>query len=216
MRDSGIQSPSYGLLGYPVLMSADILLVKGEVVPVGKDNQANVEVTREIAERFNKLFGQTFPIPEFLIGHGQVLPGIDGNMKMGKSLGNSINLSDGSAELKRKVIRMYTDPKRIHPTDPGTVEGNPVFAYHEAFNANKAEVRELKERYQAGKVGDVEVKEKLFRALDTFLAPIREKRAKIRDQEVLEILVAGAKKVRPIAKETLEEARAGMKIPRVG
>jgi len=175
MRDSGIKAPSFGLLGYPVLMAADILLVKGEMVPVGRDNQANVEVTREIAERFNKLFGQTFPVPEFLIGHGKVLPGIDGNMKMGKSLGNAINLSDGPAEVRRKVMSMYTDPKRIHPTDPGTVEGNPVFVYHDAFNDDKLEVAALKERYRQGKVGDVEVKEKLFNALEIFLGPIRDK-----------------------------------------
>jgi tryptophanyl-tRNA synthetase len=212
MRDSGIESPSFGLLGYPVLMASDILTVRGEVVPVGKDNQANVEVAREIAQRFNGLFGPTLPIPEPLIG-GSVLPGIDGNLKMGKSIGNTINLSDGSAEVKRKVMSMYTDPKRIHPTDPGKVEGNPVFVYHGAFNHNQKEVEDLKDRYRKGKVGDVEVKEKLYLALEDFLAPVREKRSKISDKKVLEILKSGAEKVRPIAHETLMEVRAAMKLP---
>lgn len=212
MRDAGIESPSFGLLGYPVLMAADILLVKGDIVPVGKDNQANVEVAREVAQRFNTLFSKTFPIPQPLV-EGKVLPGTDGNEKMGKSLGNAIFLSDGSAEVKRKVMSMYTDPKRVRVTDPGTVEGNPVFIYHDAFNPNKDEVEDLKARYRAGKVGDIEVKEKLYLALEEFLKPIRERRAKIKDKDVEEILAAGAVKARAVAKETLAEARAAMKIP---
>jgi tryptophanyl-tRNA synthetase len=214
MKDSGIDSPSFGLLGYPVLMASDILLVKGDIVPVGRDNQANVEVARELAQRFNSLFGQTFPLPEPLV-EGKVLPGIDGNAKMGKSLGNAIYLSDNSTEVKRKVRSMYTDPKRVRATDPGTVEGNPVFIYHDGFNTDKAEVEDLKKRYREGKVGDVEVKEKLYLALEKFLEPIRAKRAKIKDSDVMEILFEGAKKVRPQARDTIEEARAAMKIPRL-
>jgi tryptophanyl-tRNA synthetase len=215
MKDAGIDAPSFGLLGYPVLMAADILLVKGEIVPVGRDNQANVEVAREVAQRFNTLFGKTFSVPEFLV-EGKVLPGIDGNAKMGKSLGNAIYLSDNPTEVKRKVMAMYTDPKRVRATDPGTVEGNPVFIYHEAFNTNLGEVEDLKKRYREGKVGDVEVKEKLYQALEEFLEPIREKRSKIKDNEVQAILSEGAKKVRPIARDTIEEVRAAMKIPRLG
>lgn len=215
MRDSGVESPSFGLLGYPVLMASDILLVKGDVVPVGKDNQANVEVAREVAQRFNTLFGKTLPLPEPLV-EGKVLPGTDGDDKMGKSLGNAIFLSDGTQELRRKVMSMYTDPERVHPTDPGKVEGNPVFAYHDAFNSNKSEVDDLKKRYREGKVGDVEVKEKLFLALEEFLAPIRERRVKIKDQEIEEVLATGAKRAREVAKETLAEVRAAMKIPSAG
>lgn len=216
MRDSGIESPSFGLLGYPVLMAADILVVKGDLVPVGRDNQANVEVAREIAQRFNSLFGKTFPVPEFMIGGGKVLPGTDGNEKMGKSLGNAIFLSDTSLEVKRKVMGMYTDPRRIRATDPGRVEGNPVFIYHEAFNNNPDEVEDLKERYRQGRVGDVEVKEKLYLALEAFLDPIRERRRKIKDREVEEILQEGAKKARPLARETIGEARAAMKLHPLG
>jgi tryptophanyl-tRNA synthetase len=210
-ESGGEESASYGLLGYPVLQSADILLTKSEVVPVGKDQASHVETTREIAARFNKLFGKTFPEPKALLG--KTIPGIDGAEKMGKSLGNALSLSDNSSEVRRKIMSMYTDPNRIRATDPGTVEGNPVFVYHEMFNSNKAEVEDLKDRYRAGKVGDVEVKEKLFLALDGFLIPIREKRSKIKDSDVLGILAEGARKVRLIARETVAEARAAMKIP---
>ena len=132
---------------------------------------------------------------------------------MSKSIGNAIFLSDGTAEVKRKVMSMYTDPKRIRATDPGRVEGNPVFAYHDAFNPNKKEVEDLKILYRAGKVGDVVVKEKLFRALEEFLAPIREHRAKIKDAEIEGILAAGAKRARSVAKETLADVRAALQTP---
>lgn len=215
MRDSGIESPSFGLLGYPVLMAADILVVRGNLVPVGKDNQANVEVARELSQRFNTLFGETLVVPEPLV-EGKVLPGTDGTLKMSKTLGNAIFLSDGTQEVRRKVMAMYTDPTRIRATDPGKVEGNPVFAYHDAFNKNKAEVEDLKERYRAGKVGDVEVKEKLFQALEEFLTPIRERRARIKDSEIEEILTSGAKRAREVTKETLSDVRAALKIPTLG
>lgn len=216
LEETGVDAPSYGLLGYPVLQAADILLVKGEVVPVGRDQQSHIEVTREIAVKFNRLFGKTFPEPKELIGRVGTLPGTDGGGKMGKSLGNAINLSDGSAEVRRKVMSMYTDPKRIRATDPGQVDGNPVFTYHDAFNKNISEVADLKKRYQAGKVGDIEVKERLYQVLEEFLAPIRERRSEITDDEIQAILSDGAKKVRPIARETLAEARAAMKIPSLG
>ncbi len=212
MRDSGIESPSFGLLGYPVLMASDILVVRGEVVPVGKDNQANVEVAREVAQRFNTLFGQTLPLPEPLV-FGKVLPGTDGNDKMGKSLGNAIFLSDTTAEVKRKVMSMYTDPSRVRATDPGKVEGNPVFAYHDAFNEDKAEVLDLKKRYMEGKVGDVLVKEKLLAAIEGFLKPVRSRRAEITDREIETILKHGAERAREVARETIRDVRAAMKIP---
>jgi tryptophanyl-tRNA synthetase len=133
---------------------------------------------------------------------------------MSKSLGNVIYLSDDPETVTQRVMKMYTDPKRIHPTDPGTVEGNPVFIYHEAFNANRAEVEELKERYRKGTVGDVEVKQRLARALNEFLEPIRERRAKYaaRPEIVDEILVEGSRKARAVAAETLERAREAMKM----
>ncbi|OFX33514.1 MAG: tryptophan--tRNA ligase, partial [Armatimonadetes bacterium RBG_16_67_12] len=178
MKDLHIQQPSAGLLNYPVLQAADILSVRGEIVPVGKDQASHLELTREIARRFNEAFAPVFPEPETLIGEVGTLPGTDGKAKMSKSVGNVIYLSDDAESVTQRVMRMYTDPKRIHPTDPGTVEGNPVFIYHDAFNANKAEVDELKARYRAGKVGDVEVKKRLAQALNAFLDPLRERRAR--------------------------------------
>lgn len=175
----------FGLVGYPVLQAADILMPRAHLVPVGKDNEAHVEITREIARRFNYLYGEVFPIPEAMIGDVPTLVGTDGQAKMSKSLGNAIFLSDDAKTVHKKVFGMYTDPKRISADIPGTVEGNPVFIYHDIFNPNRAEVEDLKERYRRGKVGDVEVKEKLAAALNAFLDPIRERRAKFEAQSGL-------------------------------
>ena len=164
-RDANIDSMPFGLLGYPVLQAVDILLPR-EVVPVGKDNQSHVELAREIARRFNNLYGEVFPEPEAIIGDVPTLVGTDGQTKMSKSLNNAIYLSDDEKTVNEKVMGMYTDPKRLRATDPGTVEGNPVFTYHDAFNPSKAEVDDLKERYRVGKVGDVEVKKKLAKAIN--------------------------------------------------
>ncbi|MDQ7842044.1 MAG: tryptophan--tRNA ligase [bacterium] len=214
MRDLHIKQPSAGLLGYPVLQAADILSVRGEIVPVGKDQASHLELTREIARRFNELFAPVFPEPETLIGEVGTLPGTDGKAKMSKSVGNAIYLADDADTVTQRVMRMYTDPNRIHPTDPGTVEGNPVFTYHDAFNADRAEVEDLKERYEAGRVGDVEVKKRLARALNTFLDPIRERRAGFaaRAGYVEEIITDGTRRAREIAGETLERAREAMKL----
>jgi tryptophanyl-tRNA synthetase len=214
MKDLHIQQPSAGLLNYPVLQAADILSVRGEIVPVGKDQASHLELTREIAHRFNELFAPVFPEPDTLIGEVGTLPGTDGKAKMSKSLGNVIFLSDDADSVTQRIMRMYTDPKRIHPTDPGTVEGNPVFTYHDAFNANTAEVAELKERYRAGKVGDVEVKRRLAVAVNAFLEPLRERRAKyaVRPEYIDEIIVEGSRRARAIAEETLDAARAAMKM----
>lgn len=176
-RAANIDSMPFGLLGYPVLQSVDILLPRAQVVPVGRDNQSHVELARELARRFNNLYGETFPEPEPIIGDVPLLVGTDGQGKMSKSLGNAIYLSDDADAVREKVRGMYTDPKRLRATDPGTVEGNPVFIYHDAFNPSRAEVDDLKERYRQGKVGDVEVKEKLAAAINSFLEPFREKRA---------------------------------------
>ncbi len=167
--------PSLGLLGYPVLQAADILVYKADTVPVGEDQLPHIELTREVARRFNQLYGETFPEPQGLLSTTPRLPGTD-NRTMHTSYGNAIFLRDTPEETTQKVMAMYTDPTRIHATDPGHVEGNPVFAYHDAFNQDKAEVAELKERYLAGTVGDVEVKRRLARALNETLAPIRQRR----------------------------------------
>ncbi|HTP27190.1 MAG TPA: tryptophan--tRNA ligase, partial [Anaeromyxobacteraceae bacterium] len=165
----------FGLLGYPVLQAADILLPRADLVPVGKDNVPHVELTREIARRFNGLYGDVFPEPEALVSDLPVLPGIYGQHKMSKSLDNAIFLSDDEKTVNERVRQMYTDPNRIRADIPGTVEGNPVFIYHELFNPDTAEVEDLKARYRAGKVGDVEVKRKLAAALNAFLEPMRQR-----------------------------------------
>jgi tryptophanyl-tRNA synthetase len=214
MKDLNIKQPSMGLLGYPILQAADILMVKANLVPVGKDQQSHVEVSREIARDFNNIFGEVFPIPEALIGEGGTLVGTDGQAKMSKSVGNCIYLSDSEETVIKKVKTMYTDPTRIRPTDPGHVEGNPVFIYHDAFNENKEEVADLKERYKVGQVGDVEVKEKLAKALNLFLEPIRAKRAEFegKDELIREIIETGSKKARVEAQKTLAEVLEAMGI----
>ncbi len=214
MRDLKLETASYGLLGYPVLQASDILVVKGELVPVGRDQASHIEVTREVARRFNDLFGPVFPEPEALIGDVPTLVGTDGKAKMSKSLGNAIMLSDDAKTVAKKVMGMYTDPTRIHATDPGHVAGNPVFVYHDAFNPDRDEVNDLKKRYRAGRVGDVEVKKKLAAALNQFLEPIRERRAQYESQPGLveEIVRSGSEKVREIARNTLGQAREAMGI----
>ena len=211
-QGAGIEEMPFGLLGYPVLQAADILMPRSHLVPVGKDNEAHVEVTREIARRFNFLYGETFPIPEVLVAEQGSLVGTDGQAKMSKSLGNAIYLSDDEKTVVKKVMSMYTDPKRISADIPGTVEGNPVFAYHDAFNPNRAEIDDLKARYRAGKVGDVEVKEKLAKALNAFLDPIRERRAKYESQSGLadEVVYDGTMKMREEGRATLNLATKAM------
>lgn len=202
----------FGLVGYPVLQAADILLPRSHVVPVGKDNLSHVEITREIARRFNHLYGDVFPEPEPLLASDTVLPGIDGQGKMSKSLGNAILLSDDPKTVDQLVMKMFTDPNRVRADIPGRVEGNPVFIYHDLFNPDEAEVADLKERYRSGTVGDVEVKKKLARALNAFLDPVRERRAEFAREEGLveEILHAGNEAMRGVAKETMEKVREAM------
>lgn len=209
-RDANIEMP-YGLLGYPVLQAADILHVKAHLVPVGKDNIAHIEITREIARRFNYLYGEVFPVPDGMVGEVPTLVGTDGQAKMSKSLNNAIFLSDTAKEVEKKVQSMYTDPNRIHAHIPGTVEGNPVFIYHDAFNPNKAEVEDLKTRYRAGTVGDVEVKEKLARAINHFLEPMRRRREQYDQPGIIEeIIYNGTMKVREETKQTLYEMKKAM------
>lgn len=209
-RDANIEMP-YGLLGYPVLQAADILHVKANLVPVGKDNVAHVEITREIARRFNHLYGEVFPVPDVMVGEVPTLIGTDGNAKMSKSLNNAIFLSDDSKTVQKKVHGMYTDPNRVSADVPGTVEGNPVFIYHDAFNPNTEEIADLKARYRAGTVGDVEVKEKLAVAINNFLDPMRERRAQYEETGLIdEIIVEGTEKVREMTRSTLFEMKKAM------
>ena len=218
MRDNRITQPSYGLLGYPVLQAADILCVKGNLVPVGRDQESHIELTREIARRFNELFGPVFPVPESLIPSDMLLPGTDGNRKAGKSLGNAIDLADDPETVRRKVMGMYTDPTRIRATDPGKVEGNPVFAYLDSFDPDKAGVEDLKERYRTGRVGDVEVKKRLVAVIEQFLGPIRERRARFeRDPKLVdEIIRSGSERARTEAERTLHDVRHAMKLDYFG
>ena len=199
---------------YPVMQVANILMPKAHLVPTGDDQDAHIEMTREVARRFNRLFGEVFPIPEGLHGRVKRLVGLDGKAKMSKGLGNSIELKDDAETVTKKVSRMFTDPTRIHATDPGHVEGNPVFMYHDAFNPDVDEVNDLKERYRAGTVGDVEVKQRLARALNEFLDPIRERRAEYeaKPQLVKEALAEGTARAKKVAEETMAEVRSALKL----
>jgi tryptophanyl-tRNA synthetase len=202
----------FGLVGYPVLQAADIMLPRANLVPVGKDNVPHVEVTRDIVTRFNNLYGEVLALPEVLMSDVPTLPGIYGMQKMSKSLDNAILLSDTEDVVNKRVMQMYTDPNRVRADIPGTVEGNPVFVYHDAFNPNLDEVNDLKERYRAGKVGDVEVKKKLAKAINGVLDPMRERRAQLeqRGHEVDDIIAEGNRRMRDEARLTMEIVREAM------
>lgn len=195
---------------YPVMQAANILMPKAHLVPAGEDQLPHVEMTRELARRFNRQFGETFPEPEGLVGRVARLVGLgDPSAKMSKSLDNAIYLKDDAETVKRKVMGMYTDPTRLRATDPGHVEGNPVFQYHDAFNPDVNEVEDLKERYRGGRVGDVEVKQKLIAALNTMLDPVRERRAHFdaNPDLVTEALAEGSGVGKRRAEQTMEEVR---------
>jgi tryptophanyl-tRNA synthetase len=215
MKDRDLSS--IGFLGYPLLQTADVAMYDARHVPVGEDQVAHLELAREVVRRFNNVFGAGADVlvePKPLLTPFGRLPGLDGDKKMSKSLGNTIHLSDSPEDVVKKVRQMYTDPKRIRADIPGTVEGNPVFVYHDAFNPDKDEVADLKARYTAGKVGDVEVKTKLASALNAYLAPIRERRAAVlaKPDRLREILSEGSKRARVIAAATMERVRDAVKI----
>ena len=201
-----------------MLQAADILVVKGDLVPVGKDQESHIELTRELARRFNELYEPVFPVPEALIPDEGVLPGIDGAGKMGKSLGNAIFLTDDPKTVEKKIMGMYTDPNRVSATTPGRVEGNPVFVFHDIFNPTKAEIEDFKRRYREGKVGDVEVKRSLVTAVESFLAPIRERRARYAaDPKAVErIIEEGSERARAEARKTLHDVRSAMHLDYFG
>jgi tryptophanyl-tRNA synthetase len=202
-----------GFLGYPLLQTADIIIYNAQCVPVGEDQVPHLELSREIVRRFHNFYGELFVEPKPLLTTFPRLPGVD-NRKMSKSYRNTIDLSDDPEAVRKKVMQMYTDPKRVRADIPGTVEGNPVFMYHDAFNPDTAEVEDLKTRYRAGKVGDVEVKTKLAKALNARLEPMRERRAELQSkpEALKEILHEGSRKARGIAQETMERVRSAVKL----
>lgn len=208
-KGADVDTVNMGLFNYPILMAADILLYKPFGVPVGEDQRQHVELTRDIAENFNKTYGQEiFPLPESMISKdvGKII-GTDGERKMSKSLENTIGIFEDESIIKKQIMSCFTDPNRLKATDPGKVEGNPVFIYHDLLNQNTAEVDELKARYAVGQVGDVEVKEKLFLAHQKFFATARARRTDLANQpELVEnILAKGADRSKEVSNQTMAE-----------
>ena len=202
-----------GVLGYPLLQTADVAMYDGRFVPVGEDQVPHLELSREVVRRFNQHYGEVLVEPQPLLTPVPRLPGLD-NRKMSKSYGNTIDLSDDSEAVTKKIRQMYTDPTRVRADIPGTVEGNPVFMYHDAFNPDTAEVDDLKTRYREGKVGDVEVKTKLAKAMNAMLDPLRERRREVaaRPERVRDIAIEGSKKARAVAEATMERVRDAVKL----
>ncbi len=198
---------TYGFLGYPVLQAADILIYKATYVPIGKDQLPHLELTREIASRFNYIFGETFPIPEALLTTTPKIPGTD-NRKMSKSYHNSIFLKDTPEIIKEKVSRMFTDPKRIYKKDPGHPETCPVFHYHKLFNQEKR-VGEIKHECKKAVIGCTDCKKELGERLPLYLKDIRQKRVELeKNKDVLwQILYKGTKKAREVAEQTIKETK---------
>jgi len=208
-KGTELESINMGLFNYPILMASDILLYKPYGVPVGEDQRQHVELARDVAENFNRVYKtDLFPLPEPLISKelGKIV-GTDGQRKMSKSLGNTIGIFEDEEQIRKQIMGCYTDPNRVKATDPGKIEGNPVFIYHDLINQDKAEVADLKKRYQAGQVGDVEVKENLFEAHKKFFAPARDRRAELvnHPEKVEKILAEGARKAQVVANQTLVE-----------
>ena len=212
------QSITLGFFNYPISQAADILLPKAHLVPVGEDQVAHIEYTRDIARRFNRLYGEVFPMPRAQVGRVPRLAGTDGQAKMSKSLNNAVYLADPPDMVAERVKRMVSDltgqNPRLRATDPGVVEYNPAFLYHDAFNDDPDEVAELKERYTAGRVSDREVKDRLTDALNRFLEPIRERRRWYEEHPdyVREALRAGTERERAIARQTMDDVRAAMQV----
>jgi tryptophanyl-tRNA synthetase len=203
-----------GFFIYPISQAADITAFKAHVVPVGDDQVPMIEQTVEIVRRFNRLYGSLLVEPEALVSEIARLPGTDGQAKMGKSLGNAIFLSDPTDVVAHKVMSMYTDPKHVHVEDPGTVEGNPVFTYLDAFDPDGPGRAELKRRYRAGGLGDVAVKHHLIEVLEGFLSPIRARRAEFATQpgDVVRMLQRGTEAARAVAHQTLTEVRSALRL----
>jgi tryptophanyl-tRNA synthetase len=212
VRDLNIENITYGHLGYPVLQSADIMLYKGDLVPVGEDQVPHVEITREIARRFNAQYGNVFPEPEAKLTKFARLPGLDGNMKMSKSAGNTILLSDSPEEITKRVRTAVTDPQKIRRNDPGRPDICTVFTYHKKFNPD--EIPEIRKGCESGALGCVDCKLNAAKKISDYLAPIREKRLYYEShlQEVLDILHDGEAKAKVVAVETMKQVHQVMKI----
>lgn len=234
IRDKQLgENYSMGFLNYPIMQVADILAFQTDVVPVGEDQIPHLELAREVARRFNQIYcgvdshtedkdyikaGGIFPIADFKIGRVARLVGLGGPtedgrlLKMSKSLNNAIMLSDDADTVKKKVMGMYTDPNRLRATDPGTIENNPLWIFHDTFNTDKEWVEETKQRYRQGTVGDVECKKRLIEVLNDLLAPMHERRKVYEDDpaQVLKILEHGAGKANVVAQETLRLAKDAM------
>jgi len=235
IRDKGLgENYPFGFLLYPVGQTADILAFRPDVVPVGEDQIPHLEMTREVARRFNQLYCQVDPhtADEDYLKQGGILPIIQPKLgrvkrlvgigapnaqgqlvKMSKSLNNTILLSDTSDDIRKKVMAMYTDPKRLKATDPGTVENNPLWVFHETFNPDTAWVQDAQERYRAGTIGDVECKKKLVEVLVALTDPMRERRAMFADDpaQIIDLLRAGNAKANETAQETLRMVKEAMK-----
>jgi tryptophanyl-tRNA synthetase len=235
IRDKGLgENYPFGFPMYAVGQTADILAFRPQLVPVGEDQLPHLEMTREVARRFDQIYcnvdphtedkdylkkGGLFPVIEPKLGRvkrlvGTGAPGPDGNLlKMSKSLNNAIFLSDDADTVQKKVMSMYTDPKRLRATDPGTVENNPLWIFHETFNPDQNWIKEQQDAYRAGKVGDVVIKRKLIEVLNAFIEPIRTRRKHFEERvdEVLDALREGTKRANAVAEETLYLAKKAMK-----
>lgn len=203
-----------GFFTYPVSQTADITAFKANLVPVGDDQEPMLEQAREIVRTFNSIYGEVLVEPEGVFppkGQGRI-PGLDGNAKMSKSLGNAIYLSDDEDTLKKKVMSMYTDPNHIHVEDPGQVEGNVVFTYLDIFDKDTAKVQELKDHYRHGGLGDVKIKRYLMEVLNAELAPIRQRRTEFAKDlpTVMDMLKAGSDRANQVAAQTLDEVKDAM------
>jgi tryptophanyl-tRNA synthetase len=212
IRDLNIESIMFGYLGYPVLQAADILLYKGNAVPVGEDQVPHVEITRELARKFNQQFGEVFPEPEPKLTKFARLVGLDGDAKMSKSLGNTILLSDSKDEIQQKLRKAVTDPQKMRKGDPGRPEVCLVFSYHKKFNPE--EVPEIEANCKSGALGCVDCKSKCTLSINKCLEPIREKRLyyENRKDEVVAILNDGETRARKVAQETMGQVREAMKL----
>jgi tryptophanyl-tRNA synthetase len=211
LREMEAQVPA-GFLCYPVSQAADITAFKAHLVPVGEDQKPMIEQTVEIVRSFNRTYGEVLVEPEALVPQIARLPGTDGQAKMGKSLGNAIYLSDPADVVAKKIKGMFTDPKHLRVEDPGTVEGNPVFTYLDAFDADTEKVQGLKDHYRRGGLGDSVVKKRLAEVLEGFLGPIRKRREDYAKDpaEVMRLLKDGTDRAREVTARTLADVRKAM------
>jgi tryptophanyl-tRNA synthetase len=212
VRDLNIENVIYGHLGYPVLQAADILLYKGQAVPVGEDQVPHVEITREVARKFNNQYGDVFPEPDALLTNFARLPGLDGDAKMSKSLGNTILLSDEPDIVNQKLRKAVTDPQKLRKNDPGRPEVCLVFTYHKKFNPG--EVPQIETDCRSGALGCVACKTNCAEKMNKFLAPIIEKRKYYENNidSVKDILAKGEKKAKEVAVATMNEVHNKMKL----